>query len=694
MAITFTEVDRNQANFAVSSNGWQDYDIYTNHGIPKGAVAIIVISNLNANTYISCGVRTDGSSISRSVTSMNEAEGGGATHITMLVTVHADTGLIEVTTSDYKDTEFDIMGYWEGVTFTEEMNQVYLGETNDEWITTNITYGTANRVGHFAVSTRHASQATTAGVREVGSDLERTIEQHESEPNYHNQFFPDFVTMDSNTDIETYTSDYNNTYLFYLGCFDETMEFNELWSRKDFTAEDNHWESFDLTSEIGSDGDVVHMILMHNLREETFMMGARMNSTTGPWQFVTEHEAESNGYAGTGWAVKTESDGTIELFSDDATGDYYWLSGYFSEAGAAAGTQTFLIDTLLKSFGEDQITLDTILKTANLEKMSQLSALFIKRSRSAFMLDILLRQRDLKQLPFDTLLKGIDFEQKVEVTSVFEQESVLTYLMDALLRETKVKGVTLDTLLKEIQEKGLSLDTILTALNMSEDVLFDIILSEKKLKAFIFDALFNKVDIIKQYELDSVFSAAIVSETVTHLIDAVLKGLNQTRTYTVDSVYMSEQIRSHLVSALLQETKTHGISIDVLQAAQLVEYVLVDTLFKGLDVTQTYTIDALIVELAHYKKLAIDLNEEVNDQASLEEIITEFDLISPILNERLSLLTLEQEEEDIDMWKGKMQRRIYLVRLINHEHRHLGQMYWLLKRSTGWTDNEIYGVEN
>ena len=95
---------------------------------------------------------------------------------------------------------------------------------------------------------------------------------------------------------------------------------------------------------------------------------------------------------------------------------------------------------------------------------------------------------------------------------------------------------------------------------------------------------------------------------------------------------------------------------------------------------------------AEPSKLAINLEDEVNDQASLDEVIAEFDTISSILNEQLSLLALEQEEEDIDMWKGKMQRRIYLVRLINHEHRHIGQIQWLLKRSTGWTDDELYGV--
>ena len=77
---------------------------------------------------------------------------------------------------------------------------------------------------------------------------------------------------------------------------------------------------------------------------------------------------------------------------------------------------------------------------------------------------------------------------------------------------------------------------------------------------------------------------------------------------------------------------------------------------------------------AESSKFAIDLEDEVNNQASLDEVLAEFDTIPPVLNEQLSLLTLEQKEEDIGMWKGKMQRRVYLVRLINHEHRHIGQI--------------------
>ena len=117
-----------------------------------------------------------------------------------------------------------------------------------------------------------------------------------------------------------------------------------------------------------------------------------------------------------------------------------------------------------------------------------------------------------------------------------------------------------------------------------------------------------------------------------------------------------------------------------------------ELIFRHLLMNISWMLSKLPDNSTEPSKFAIDLEDEVNDQASLDEIIAEFDAISPILNEQLSLLTLEQEEEEIDMWKGKMQRRIYLVRLINHEHRHIGQIQWLLKRSTGWNDDVLYGV--
>jgi len=116
--------------------------------------------------------------------------------------------------------------------------------------------------------------------------------------------------------------------------------------------------------------------------------------------------------------------------------------------------------------------------------------------------------------------------------------------------------------------------------------------------------------------------------------------------------------------------------------------------FRHLLMNIQWMLDKLPIESQKPSQLAIDLEEEVNNQVALAYLIDEFDLISPFLSKSLSSLTSEQEEEYIDMYKGKMQRRIYLIRLINHEHRHLGQIQWLLKRSTGWTDKEIYGIDD
>ncbi len=119
-----------------------------------------------------------------------------------------------------------------------------------------------------------------------------------------------------------------------------------------------------------------------------------------------------------------------------------------------------------------------------------------------------------------------------------------------------------------------------------------------------------------------------------------------------------------------------------------------ELIFRHLLMNIQWMLDKLPTESQKPSQLAIDLEEEIHDQVSLDNLIEEFDKISPLLSKNLSSLTSEQEEEYIDMWKGKMQRRIYLIRLINHEHRHLGQIQWLLKRSTGWTDEEIYGKDD
>ena len=115
-----------------------------------------------------------------------------------------------------------------------------------------------------------------------------------------------------------------------------------------------------------------------------------------------------------------------------------------------------------------------------------------------------------------------------------------------------------------------------------------------------------------------------------------------------------------------------------------------ELIFRHLLTNIQWILDKLPSKSKINSNIAINLEEEVTIHFDLKEIINEFERISPLLKKQLSLLTPEQEEEYIEMWKGKMKRRTYIIRLINHEHRHLGQIQWLLKRLAGWTDNDIY----
>ena len=81
------------------------------------------------------------------------------------------------------------------------------------------------------------------------------------------------------------------------------------------------------------------------------------------------------------------------------------------------------------------------------------------------------------------------------------------------------------------------------------------------------------------------------------------------------------------------------------------------------------------------------------DKVTIEQLIASFAVTSKIINERIENLTVEEAEEKIEAWGELKPRKILILGLIEHDHSHFGQILWLLKRSTGWTDKEIYGVE-
>ena len=94
--------------------------------------------------------------------------------------------------------------------------------------------------------------------------------------------------------------------------------------------------------------------------------------------------------------------------------------------------------------------------------------------------------------------------------------------------------------------------------------------------------------------------------------------------------------------------------------------------------------------------LATKYGEKPEDSFSLEEIEKEYYRISPIIAEGISKMTVEEEEEILKSPYGDSQRYKRISGLLNHESNHLGQVAWIFKRLTGWTDQDIreklYGV--
>ncbi len=89
-------------------------------------------------------------------------------------------------------------------------------------------------------------------------------------------------------------------------------------------------------------------------------------------------------------------------------------------------------------------------------------------------------------------------------------------------------------------------------------------------------------------------------------------------------------------------------------------------------------------------QIALNTGQEGKREISIDEIRDSFILIADIIKQRLSYLGRQEEEEIIDSFQGKTTRQAVISRYIFHELRHLGQINWIFKRSSGLTDKEIY----
>ena len=333
MAIVWTEAF---SSFTPAGTGWQDYDIYTNKGVPKGAIAEIIIHSVNDAVNRVVGVRTDGSSLNRTI-NLHEAEAGGGTHVNMLVKVHATTGLIETYCDATTGVTYYLTGYWTGVDFTE-MASTFSPTQATVWHDKNLFSDLSVPKGRVCqIHVHHNTQdaAKTAGVRTDGSSLVRSMSMHEAEGlvTATSGYGTYVKTSVADGIIDIYGTDTTTVFFLLLGYFDSTMDYVEKWTLRNITVAST-WTSFDLTAYLDQDGRVTNFVLTHMMIGGEYFLGARTEGSSFV-RYILEHESETNYYTGFGIIVQSSaSTGIVELWAG-TTSESFWLAGYFKEIAVA-----------------------------------------------------------------------------------------------------------------------------------------------------------------------------------------------------------------------------------------------------------------------------------------------------------------------------------------------------------------------
>lgn len=313
--------------YSDSDNTWSDYDIFTEKGVPKGAVAEIIVTNLKSGTEENMGVRTDGSSLDRYV-QLHEAEGGGVTTCRLFAVCHITTGLIETYCADVSDDQvFYLLGYWENVGFMERFDDetpVTLGSWSEEAL---VDSGAASRVCHMLLRNQNQDTSVLMGTRNNLSPKARYIVVNEPESN--GECIMDMmVKADASYKVKLYVG--LETVITNAGYFGSELDFVELFEAV-ADAGDSTWNSHDISEYLDQDGRITDWLLTHEFEDDPETLGARDgdDTTTNRYILVEENETSSSvSSTGFGITAKSNASGEVYLYSSTADEEFY-LMGYF-----------------------------------------------------------------------------------------------------------------------------------------------------------------------------------------------------------------------------------------------------------------------------------------------------------------------------------------------------------------------------
>jgi hypothetical protein len=319
------------SSFTPAGTGWQDYDLYTNKSVPKGAIASIVCTYNTTGTTVNAGVRTDGSSLSRYVLMAPYAYTGNVTTMMMYVKCDSSTGLIETYASATGNITFYLIGYWEGVDFTEKFDSCLPGSAS-AWTDVNlntISGVPAGQVASILLANKEYNVVNTLGVRINGSSVVRYLPIRGNITSGGAQ--TRCVTMQVKTDgsgiIEAYSTDLSNTLMYCTGYFSSAMDYSE--DIQTLTISATSFTDIDLTSYLDQDGRVVDIVTAASRNGNyAYAYGARANGGSLNRYFAADR-AVSGGYSFACWPTATDASGILDLYGSNASYEYIRYLGYY-----------------------------------------------------------------------------------------------------------------------------------------------------------------------------------------------------------------------------------------------------------------------------------------------------------------------------------------------------------------------------
>lgn len=311
-------------SFAIAADAtWTDYNLTANKGVPKDAIAEIVVSNKNADFARIGGVRTDGSGLNRYIDN-HEAERGGVTTANMFVKVDESTGLIECYSEIQGDVDFYLLGYFEGIDFTESF--MNLGQPGLTWTAKDLSGSgvPASAVVQIMMGNNATGADYFAGVREVGSALERGFILDEAEAEGWT-ILSTVVKADASSMIEWKGGSATEVTMWLLGWFGSNVDFTEGFA--DYSpADDNTWTSKIIT-ESPADAILSFTMMHKDSGAETFC-GLREEGSSLERK-IQEHEAEGGGLSGFHMSITVDGEKIVEVYCEDASEANFFYMGYF-----------------------------------------------------------------------------------------------------------------------------------------------------------------------------------------------------------------------------------------------------------------------------------------------------------------------------------------------------------------------------